>query len=141
MHEPPHAVPVHTNVHIWVPPPEQLAELPLQVPAIRAVFESMHAAVAQAAWPERGAPLTLPQVPAAAPPVMPPQYSHDPLQAVLQQTPSAQLLETHCVPAVQVWPFFFLQVPDASQVLAPVQLSASSALFTAVQVPPVPLHD
>jgi hypothetical protein len=78
-----------------------------------------------------------PQVPGE----LPLQYSHDPLQAVLQQTLSAQLPPMHSVPAVHACPIFFLQAPLASQVLAPVQLSGSSAFVTATQVPPGPVHD
>jgi hypothetical protein len=69
------------------------------------------------------------------------QFSHDPLQALLQQTVSAQLPLTHSVPAVHVCPVFFLQAPLALQVLAPVQLSGSSAFVTATQVPPGPVQD
>ena len=73
---------------------------------------------------------------------MPPlQYSQDPLQALLQQTASAQLPPMQSVPAVHACPIFFLQAPSASQVLDPVQVSGSSAFVTATQVPPGPVHD
>jgi hypothetical protein len=42
--------------------------------------------------------------------------------------------------AVQFSPLFFLHAPAALQVFAPVQLSASSALVTATQVPPDPVQ-
>lgn len=108
----------------------QLAFVPLQVPWQRPV-------PAQAGWPACGAPETKPQVP-GEPPL---QYSHDPLQAVLQQTASAQLPLRHCVPEAHVCPVFVLQAPLALQVLAPVQLSGSSAFVTATQVPPGPVQD
>jgi hypothetical protein len=73
--------------------------------------------------------------------VLPLQYSHDPLQALLQQTPSAQLPPMQSVPPVHACPIFFLQAPLASQVLDPVQVSGSSALVTATQVPPGPVQD
>ena len=37
-------------------------------------------------------------------------------------------------------PAFFLQAPVASQLLVPLQLSASSAFVIATQVPPVPVQ-
>jgi hypothetical protein len=37
-------------------------------------------------------------------------------------------------------PFFVLQTPAALQVFVPLQLSASSPLVTATQVPPVPVQ-
>jgi hypothetical protein len=43
-------------------------------------------------------------------------------------------------PPLQAWPFASPQLPVALQVLAPVQVSASAALCTAVQVPGVALH-
>jgi hypothetical protein len=51
-----------------------------------------------------------------------------------------QVPETQSAPVVHVWPFFFLHAPVASQVFAPVQLSGSSALVTATQVPPAPVQ-
>ena len=51
------------------------------------------------------------------------------------QLPAAQLPG-----GVHAWPLFSAQVPVALQVLAPVQVSASSALVTATQVPPAPVQ-
>jgi hypothetical protein len=116
-----HADVPHTNgLHVSVdaagqlPAPSQTAErvaVPLLQLAWRHVVEapgSVHAACVplqlpahvplppHAAWPERGAPVTNPQVPG----VPPLQNSHDPVQAVLQQMPSAQLPVMHWVAAV-----------------------------------------
>jgi hypothetical protein len=105
------------------------AWVPLQVPA--------HAPLPpHAGWPERGAPLMNPHVPG----VVPLQNWHDPLQAELQQTPSAHWLVMHWVAAVQACPCFLLQTPVASQVCVPLQVSASSAFVIATQVPPVPVQ-
>ena len=92
---------------------------------------------AQAGWPVFGLPVMKPQVPGE----LPLQYSHDPLQTLLQQTPSAQFPPMHSVPVVHVCPIFFLQAPLASHVLDPAQLSESSALVTATQVPLGPVQD
>jgi len=54
---------------------------------------------------------------------------------VLQHVPSTQNPLTHSLPALQPCPSFFLQLPDASQVLVPVQVSGSSAESTGVQLP------
>jgi hypothetical protein len=62
------------------------------------------------------------------------------LQDSVQQWLSAQLPEAQSVATPQLCPGFFLHVPVASQVLLPVQVSASSALATATQVPPAPVH-
>jgi hypothetical protein len=112
-----HITPDPGYVHAaWVP-----LQVPAQVPL-----------PAQAAWLARGAPVTKLQVPG----VVPLQNSQDPLQVVLQQTPSTeQIPPTHSVPPPHGCPSRFLQAPLASQVLVPVQLSASSALLTATQVP------
>lgn len=60
-------------------------------------------------------------------------------QAVLQQTPSAQLPERHSVPFPQAIPFLNLQVPVAShELVAAVQLSGSSAFLTGLHVPNAP---
>jgi len=59
-------------------------------------------------------------------------------QVCVQQKPSVQLAEAQSPAAVQAMPGFFLHNPLASQVFAPVQVLASSALFTAEHVPPVP---
>lgn len=114
---------------VSAPGREQVDLVPLQVPW-------QFPAPAHAAWPAFGGPVMKPQVP-GEPPL---QNSHDPLHAVLQHTPSTQLLLTHCDPAEQVWPVFFLQVPVTSQLLVPVQLSGSSALVIATQVPPAPVQ-
>lgn len=42
---------------------------------------------------------------------------------------------------MQACPCFVLQAPVPSQVLVPVQLSASSPFLTATQVPPEPVQD
>jgi hypothetical protein len=69
------------------------------------------------------------------------QYSQAPLQARSQQILSAQKPLRHSVPSSHDWPDFFLQAPVASQDLVPEHESESSALVTATQVPPVPVHD
>ena len=67
--------------------------------------------------------------------------SHVPAQAALQQTPSAQRALTHAVAVEHDWPGLSLQAPFASQLLVVlVQLSGSSALVTATQVPPPPVQ-
>jgi hypothetical protein len=58
-----------------------------------------------------------------------------PQTLLLLQVPEAQ-----SAPMVHACPFFFLHNPVASQVFAPVQLSASSAPVTATQVPPTPVQ-
>jgi hypothetical protein len=63
--------------------------------------------------------------------------SQPPLQALLQQNPSTQKPLAHCEAVVQAWPFFLTQEPVAEHVFVDVQLSASSALATVVQVPGV----
>ena len=70
-------------------------------------------------------------------PPVPVQAWQDP-QVCVQQKPSVQLAEAQSPATVQAMPGFFLHTPFASQVFAPVQVLASSALFTAVHVPPVP---
>jgi hypothetical protein len=65
--------------------------------------------------------------------------SQRPAHAVWQQTPSAQVpLAQVAAPPVQSSPLLSLQAPAASQVRVPVQVS-SSAFFTAVQVPGLPV--
>jgi hypothetical protein len=66
--------------------------------------------------------------------------SHCPVQAALQQTPSAQKPLTHWPAVVHVCPAFSLQAPVASQLLVPLQVPGSSALVTATQVPPPPVQ-
>ena len=92
---------------------------------------------AQAVCPLRGAPLTATQVPG---PEDSAQASQAPAQAVLQQTPSAQKPLTHWLAAVHACPAFSLQAPVASHDFVLVQLFASSALVTATQMPPPPVH-
>jgi hypothetical protein len=58
-----------------------------------------------------------------------------PAQAVLQHTPSTQLLDTHWLPAEQAWPSSSLHAPDPSHELVPVQLFGSLALVIVVQLP------
>jgi hypothetical protein len=58
-----------------------------------------------------------------------------PQTLLLLQVPEAQ-----SAPMVHACPFFFLHAPVASQVLTPVQVSASSALVTTTQVPPAPVQ-
>jgi hypothetical protein len=62
------------------------------------------------------------------------------VQALLQQTPSAQNPLAHWVPAVHACPIFALQAPVASQLLVPLQLSPSSALVTPTHIPPPPVQ-
>ena len=57
-----------------------------------------------------------------------------------QQNPSTQLPVVHSLAAEQPCPFFFLHAPAALQVFRPVQVSGSSALMTATQVPPAPVQ-
>ena len=65
----------------------------------------------------------------------------EPLQAELQHTPSAQDNPiAQSVAPVHDWPCFFLHAPLASQVLAPLQLLASSAFLMATHVPPAPVQ-
>jgi len=64
------------------------------------------------------------------------QASHDPVQGLSQQIPSAQeLTSAQSVAAWQVCPLFFLHAPVASQV--PAQTPGSSWLLTAVHTPMV----
>jgi len=75
--------------------------------------------------------MTATQVP--PPPV---QVRQVPQEAVPQQWPSTQLPLTHSPAALQVWPETFLQVPAASQLFEPLQVS-SVADFTDEQAPGV----
>jgi hypothetical protein len=86
--------------------------------------------------------VTAPQTPRTAPFE---QLSHWPVQVVLQQTPSAHTPAAQSVVTEQGCPCFFKHVATELQVLAPVQVSLSSAPLTWVQVPvphamQVPLH-
>jgi len=92
---------------------------------------------AQTVCPLRGAPLTATQVPGLAASA---QASQAPVQATLQQTPSAQKPLTHWLAAVHTCPAFSLQEPVASHDFVLVQLSVSSTLVTATHVPPPPVH-
>jgi hypothetical protein len=94
-------------------------------------------APAQAACPERGAPVTAVHVPLV---LASPHDSQDPVHAALQQNPSAQKPLPHWLAVVHACPDFILHMPVASQVFVPLQLSASSALFTATHVPPPPVQ-
>jgi hypothetical protein len=92
---------------------------------------------AQGGWPDLGVPVMILQVP-SLPGLL--QYSHDPEQALLQQTASAQVVLRHSVPVEHDCPAFFLHAPLALQVFAPLQLSGSSAFVTATQVPSTPVQ-
>jgi hypothetical protein len=107
-------------LHVALVPSQVPAQLPLPL---------------HAAWPVLGAPETKPHVPG----VLPLQYSHEPVQALLQQTLSAQKVVMQSVPVEHDCPCFALQAPLESQV--PVQRPfGSSAPFTAAQVWLVVLH-
>ena len=135
--------PLHTAWLVWVPLLQLVFLQTVSAPGI------VHAACvplqlprqvplpAHGPWLPCGAPETSAQVPGVAPL----QYWQAPLQALPQQTPSTQNVVTHWDPAVQVCPCFSLQAPVPSQVLAPLQLSGSSLLVTATQVPPAPVQD
>jgi hypothetical protein len=73
--------------------------------------------------------MTCTQVP--PPPV---QLWQLPQELMPQQNPSTQLPLTHSLAALQLWPDTFLQVPVASQLFEPLQVS-SVADFTDEQVP------
>jgi hypothetical protein len=79
-------------------------KLPLQLPS------QAEPSPAQAARLPRGAPVTAVHVPAVTS-----QASHCPAQALLQQTPSAQLPLVHWLPALQDKPlaFFGRQLDEA----------------------------
>jgi hypothetical protein len=82
--------------------------------------------------PALSALVTFVQVPGVAE-----QVWQAPVQVLLQQKPSRQVLLAHWLFRVQLWPVFRRQVPEPLQVLLPVQVSGSSALVTVVQVPGV----
>jgi hypothetical protein len=101
-------------LHVALVPSQLPAQLPLPLHAV---------------WPVLGAPETNPHVPG----VVPLQYSHDPVQALLQQILSAQNVVMQSVPAEHDCPCVALQAPLELQV--PVQRPfGSSAPFTAAQV-------
>jgi hypothetical protein len=108
----------------------QDALVPLQVPA-----QAASSVAVQAVWPLCGAEpaLRVVQVPGFA---AMSHASHVPVQALSQQTPSGeQVVPLAQSVAVdwQLWPFFFLQTPEASQV--PVHtLFGSSWFLAATQV-------
>jgi len=110
-----------------VPGITQLVCVPLQLP---------WQAPVPAHDPRLGAPLTTPQVPAGVLlEGMPPQYSHDPAQALLQQYPSTQDVPEMqpAATVLQVCPCLLLHVPLASHVPAHRPLG-SFALLTDTQV-------
>jgi hypothetical protein len=79
----------------------QVALVPLQLP--------LHGAVpVQAVWFVRGWPVIKLQVPAVLAETL--QNWHEPVQALLQQTPSAQKVFTHSRPLWHAWPLAFLAV-------------------------------
>lgn len=133
--------PLHTAALVWVPLLQLEVRHIVSVPGILhvALVPSQlpaHAPVPpQAVCPAFGAPETKPQVPG----VMPLQNSHEPVQAVLQQTPSAQFPVTHWAAAVQGWPCFVLHAPLASHVPAQRPVGSSMPL-TATQAWLVVLH-
>ena len=90
-----------------------------------------------AACPVRGAPVTAVHVPLL---LASPHDSQAPPHAALQQNPSAQKPLPHWLAAVHACPAFSLHIPVGSQLFVPLQLSASSALFTATHVPPPPVQ-
>jgi hypothetical protein len=69
-----------------------------------------------------------------------PQFWHWGQLGSVQHTPSRQLPEAQSPPTPQPCPSFFLHVPEASQVLLPMQVSGSSAFVTATHVPPAPVQ-
>jgi hypothetical protein len=81
------------------------------------------------------APVTATQVP--PPPVQAMQVPHE---AAPQQRLSTQLPVAQSAPAVQLLPDLILQSPVALQVLPPAQVSRSSALMTATQLPLLPVQ-
>ena len=99
----------------------QVALVPSQVPAQLPLPP-------HAAWPVLGAPETNPHIPG----VLPLQYSHDPVQELLQQILSAQKVVTQSEPAEHACPCFALQAPLELQV--PAQRPFGSSIpFTATQ--------
>jgi hypothetical protein len=68
------------------------------------------------------------------------QLWHTCAQAELQQWLSAQNPLAHSLAAPHICPSFLVQVPEALQVMAPLQLSGSSAFVRRTQVPPPPVH-
>jgi hypothetical protein len=66
------------------------------------------------------------------------QVSHASEQARLQHTPPAQKPDAHAAPSLHGWPILSLHAPIASQVLAPVQVSGSSAPTTGAHTPAEP---
>jgi hypothetical protein len=94
--------PLHTAAFVWVPALQLAVRQTVSLPGILhvALVPSQVPAQApvppQAGWPVLGVPEAKPQVPG----VVPLQNSQEPVQVVLQHTPSAQLPVTHCVAAV-----------------------------------------
>jgi len=100
----------------------QVAFVPSQVPAQAPL--PLHVP-----WPALGAPETNEHVPGT----VPLQFSHVPLQPVLQQTPSAQLVVVHSLPAEHACPCFALHTPLESHVPVHRPLG-SSMLFAATHI-------
>jgi hypothetical protein len=63
-----------------------------------------------------------------------------PQALTVQQRPSTQLPEAQSVAPTQAKPGLLRQAPLASQVLVPVQVSASSMLVTDTHVPAAPVQ-
>jgi len=85
----------------------------------------------------RGAPVTTTQLPLV---VVSPQDSHWPVQSLSQQKPSAQWLVMQSPAPAQAWPCLALHTPALSQVLVPLQVSASSPPATDTHAPPPPVQ-
>src|SRR5690349_5089237 len=64
------------------------------------------------------------------------QDRQGPVQALAQQTPSTQKLDTHCTPSVHDAPLVRLHAPEASQLNASVPPSAGAPPVP--EPPPVP---
>jgi len=118
----PHAVPVPGNVHaVWLVPSQYAPHVPLPVHAVRRPV----------VW---AGPVTATQVPTL--PVTSHAW-HWPEHAVLQHTPSTQLLLAHSPAALQVVPFGFEQCPAAPGTLhaKPVELQTESQHVLLAQLP------
>jgi hypothetical protein len=68
------------------------------------------------------------------------QTSQPPLQDLSQHTLSTQKPLEHVVDALQAFPFLSLHAPVEEHVFRPVQVSVSSAPFTVLHVPSVPIR-
>jgi hypothetical protein len=98
--------------------------LNLHVPAASQVLVPVHVSGSST-------PVTATHAPVA-------QLWHVPLHAPGQHAPSAQKPDAHVPAPAHACPIFDLHTPVPSQVLGPVQVSASSAPFTAAHAPAVP---